>query len=634
VNNALKSVDTRWRTLLFSRFLRFFPALICVLFAWTSCRSTPGETILPTEIRLPPPPASNGAGGVFTPAPVPPPPAPAGTAATATAPTTGSIVEQIRFHTERGTPSSIQEALEIISSRNLGGTEHGRMMNFINSTLMRTLYPSIQVQLPPTDPPLIHIYAVILREAERGIYTVPRPNSTNYLELVLPFLAYYPDRNRNVDGSRRPGTAERHIPPERFLAALPDLRFAAALNEGSVLAGYFIAVVYEQTGAFDDALRQYAHMWDLFPEFFPAPLAIARIMQAQGRNQELLPFLLDLSRHFPGNLQIVRQVALAHYRAGNWAQATPAIDTVLQQNPRNAEFVLMRAHILVQQRQFLRAQEALDFYASISPVNAFHQFLRARVNAEGFNNREAALNYLRAILRTPPAAANGHIHNEAMLYAVRLLMASPHPADHSEGRVLLARLLDVPAPPLEVLALALDDAIRQEAWVPARLYLNRLLAERRSFGDLLAAFTLERAQGNSAAALAFARELRTLEPANEEAAIAYITALIDNGALTNASTLIHSRLAAIPSGSLRSRYLFLRSRLHQSEEQQLSDLRASLFEDPRNVDSLIAMFEIHHLRGDGRRAVHYLRQAIALAPDNPRLRRYQAEYALVPGSGF
>jgi predicted Zn-dependent protease len=58
-------------------------------------------------------------------------------------------------------------------------------------------------------------------------------------------------------------------------------------------------------------------------------------------------------------------------------------------------------------------------------------------------------------------------------------------------------------------------------------------------------------------------------------------------------------------------------------------LRASLFEHPRNVDSLIAMFEIHHRRGDQRRAAHYLRQALAIAPDNPLLRVHAADYAAV-----
>jgi hypothetical protein len=38
------------------------------------------------------------------------------------------------------------------------------------------------------------------------------------------------------------------------------------------------------------------------------------------------------------------------------------------------------------------------------------------------------------------------------------------------------------------------------------------------------------------------------------------------------------------------------------------------------------MFEIYHRRKDQRRAVYYLKQALALDPDNPQLRSYETEY--------
>ena len=592
--------------------LNFF-YLFCALFAWTACRSTPPpvESAPPAEVAVTPgQPAPQPAGGG------------------------GGIVDEIRSHTERATPTSILQALDIISSRNLGGTEFGRVMNFVNVTLLTTLYPSVQAQLPRLDPPLTHVYARILRDAERGVYTPPRPHASDYLELVLPFLAYYPGRNRIPDGSRRPGTAERTVPPERFLSALPDLQRAVSLNEQSLLAGYFIGIVYEQTGRLEDALRQFSRMWDMVPEFFPAPLGTARIMDAQGRTQEAVRLLADLAARFPGNLQIMRQLALAYYRSGDWARAETAVAEVLQRNNRDAEFILMRAHILVQQRQFVRAQAPLDIYATINPNHPLHLFLRARVQAEGFNNRDAALGYLRTILRSPRTAANAEIHDEASIYAARLLMTSPRPADQNEGRELLNRLLAVPSPPLEVVALALDDAIQNEAWGQARTYLNRLLNERRSFQDLLAAYTLEHAQGNNAAALSFARELHRMEPANEEGIIAYISALIATGRRDEAARMIETRLNAIPGGSLRSRYFFLRSQTRGSEALMMNDLRSSLFEDPRNLDSLMAMFEIHHRRRDERRAVYYLRQALAIAPDNSRLRRYAAEYSAALGGGF
>jgi hypothetical protein len=44
------------------------------------------------------------------------------------------------------------------------------------------------------------------------------------------------------------------------------------------------------------------------------------------------------------------------------------------------------------------------------------------------------------------------------------------------------------------------------------------------------------------------------------------------------------------------------------------------------------MFEIYHRRRDERRAVYYLKQALALAPANAALKRYEQEYAALLGN--
>jgi Tfp pilus assembly protein PilF len=90
----------------------------------------------------------------------------------------------------------------------------------------------------------------------------------------------------------------------------------------------------------------------------------------------------------------------------------------------------------------------------------------------------------------------------------------------------------------------------------------------------------------------------------------------------------------VSGGVLKSRYYYLRSRLRSGDDAIMNDLRSALFEDPRNVDALVAMFEIYHRRRDQRRAVYYLKQAVALAPDNAVLRRYEAEYRAALGTSY
>jgi cytochrome c-type biogenesis protein CcmH/NrfG len=138
---------------------------------------------------------------------------------------------------------------------------------------------------------------------------------------------------------------------------------------------------------------------------------------------------------------------------------------------------------------------------------------------------------------------------------------------------------------------------------------------------------VEHGQGNNAAALSYARELYERDHSNEEGMITYVSALIDTGRQSEAGGMIESRLSVLPGGVLKSRYFYLRSRIRDPEDSVMNDLRSSLFEDPRNLNALIAMFEIYHRRRDERRAVYYLKQALALSPNNPQLKRYEAEYS-------
>jgi predicted Zn-dependent protease len=480
-------------------------------------------------------------------------------------------------------------------------------MNAVNGTLLRTLYPGVAAQIPAQDLPQNHNYARILRDAERGTYS-PIPSSRDFLELVLPFLAYYSGQNGTQD---------------QLLAALPDLQRAQEMNPASVLPPYFIGMIYERSGRLDEAFELYSKAWELSSECYPAALALAQVLELQDRAGEAVDLLLDLTIAFPDNLQVKRQLAIAYYKARDWSRAEPAIAEILQRDSRDGEFILMRAHIMVEQGQFIQAQAPLDLYASINSNNRLYLFLRARVQFEGYRNRDSALTYLRSLLRN----AGGALDDEASVYAARLLMESSREADQTEGRNLLTRLLEDTAPSLTVITLALQDAIRREAWAEARPYLVRLLSERRSSQDLLDAYTVEKEQGNNAAALSYARELYERDPSFEEGTVAYITALIDTGRREEAVRIINTRLGNAPAGASRSRYHYLLSRTRTNEEDALNDLRSSLFEDPRNLNALIAMFEIYHRRRDERRAVYYLKQALALAPNNPQLKRYEAEYA-------
>ncbi|MCL2720256.1 MAG: tetratricopeptide repeat protein [Treponema sp.] len=516
----------------------------------------------------------------------------------------GGIAEEIRTLTETGILSSMLDALELIRNRDISATEFGRMMTGINVLLIRLVYPDSVATLPMIDLPLASNYSHIIREAQRGNYISPASASVDFFEHILPFLAINEQTGSNVLSN-----------------ALRDLNKAVSLQPSSVLPLYFTGLILEREGRYNEAEVAYRRAYNISNRCYPAQIGIGRIKRFTGNANEAIDVFSDLAIHFPDSNLIRRELAISYFVNRDWSRALSSVDEILRMEPRDGDFLLLRASILIEQGLFSQANISLDSYASINPNNRTYLFLRARVQAEGNRNRDSALNYLRSILRSSPNDV------EAMTYASTLLMESSRPADQAEGRELLERLRLTSGSSIDVLSLSLRDAIQRESWQEAMGFLNRIFTVRRTDQDLIDGYYIEHNLRNNTRAFNYARELYERDNSNNEYTIIYISALIDNGRRDEASRLVESRLASVSGGQVMSRYYFLRSRLQTNQDSALNDLRSSLFEDPRNLDAIISMFEIYHVRREERRAVHYLRQALAISPDHPRLRPYMREYA-------
>jgi tetratricopeptide (TPR) repeat protein len=509
------------------------------------------------------------------------------------------IVDEIRALIEIGIPDSLNEALDLIQNRELDTSEFGRIMNYVVITFFRTIYPDLTTMLPRTDPPPNHAYTVIIRNAAQGVYSPPPADSSDFLECILPFLAFF-----TPNGTKS------------YATALPSLRRAAELNPDSVLPPYFLGFVYEYTGSLKEARSSFERAAARSEACYPAAIGLARVMDASGQKQAAASILQELVNKYPDNMAIKRQLALNYYNNNDWSRAESAIAEILQKDNRSSDFSLMYARALVENGQLIQAQDSLEQYASINPNNRLYLFLRARIQAEGYHNRDAALTYLRAILRSPM------INDEISIYTAGLLLESRREDDRNEGRSLLRSLLNEPRPSFPLILLAFQEALRQKAWEEAAVYLDRVLAEDRA-AHLLDAYTIENGRGNKQAALAYANEFHQQNPSSEEGTFALASMFIETGAHSEAGRLIENRLQKLAGGSVKSQYYYLRSSLRTNEAEALEDLRSSNFEDPRNLRALIGLFKAYQQQGDERRAIFYLKQALALDPEAPELQAYK-----------
>jgi len=512
---------------------------------------------------------------------------------------------------EWGSPASLTQAAGLFIDAPAVPADQRRALSAAAIIIARIVYPELSLGLPVVSGS--HPYERIIRDVERRTYTPPPPASADFLEHILPFLALYNYSNFGAG-----------IDPSRYQAALPHLEQAARLNSASVLPPLFRGFALEKTGNIKEAEAAYNLAQAQDNSCYPAGLGLARLLHVQKKYDEERILLNGLQARNLSSTEIRKQMARLLMATGDTQQADNLITDILRLESRNGEFLLFRTRLLLDRASWQQAQSTLDTLAALDSANRQYIFLRARYQAEGQRNRTAAINLLQPLYRSQPD------NSEIAVYLTSLLLESSRADDITEGRTMLAGLLAASPVMPETLSLAAADSIGRENWQEAKGYLDQLLTGKRERKDLLNAWKVERALGNFAAALSHARELFNRAQgasADAEGTAAYITSLIDTGRHSEAGKILDERMATVPGGTDKSRFYFLRSRLRTSEETVLNDLRSALFEDPRNLDALIAIFEIYHRKKDERRAVYYLRQALAIAPNNSQLNRYKTEYA-------
>ncbi|MDR0784731.1 MAG: tetratricopeptide repeat protein [Treponema sp.] len=533
-----------------------------------------------------------------------------GASSQAARPTTSAeILREAHDLLEIGSPGALHNALLLIENRALSQSEYGRMLSAIAALLADLIYPDAGINPEAVNPPSHLAYTKIIADTRQGTWTPPPADSADYLTNILPCVVLVTDATADVNN-----------------AALPFLEKARQINPQGVLAAYFSALVFERQGRLLDARRLYDEAVTLSNgECYPAFLGIARILARVGRHDEAITLLIETARLYPDNIAARRQLAVSYIAAGEWEKADEVIAAALARNSRNPEFLLMRAQVCIELGRYNQAQLPLDTYipAGGAETNRQYLFLRARLAWEGNRSRSAAIAPLRTILTAAPHDV------EARIYLARLLLGASQAVFKTEGRQFLAGLLTEPSPGLEVFQLALDDAIAREVWTEAERYLAEILKGPPSLSGFKNAILVKKGLGDRAAALDFARAAVVAFPDDENARLDLIGMLAESeerAEQNEGGAMIDAALAELKTAGARSRAHYYRSRLRASDEDAVNDLRASLLEDPRNIDALLGLIAIYDRRKDTRRVTFYLQQALVLAPDHPEVTRLRLLY--------
>lgn len=493
-----------------------------------------------------------------------------------------------------GSPESIHRAVERINADSQGMTDQNRVALAVAGELVRILYPLESVTWPMPSVPDTDPVIRIIRTARMGAYDYT-VDSTDFFSLVLPSLVLVTSPSQQ----------------DFFKDAEKDLLRAADLNRKSVLPQWFLGIIAERRNDFPAADRFYQKAWELDDSCYPAGVAYTRSLVRLGRGATALENARLLSSRYPKAIELVRLCADAAFAMQEWDIADAYILEVLQAEPRNADYLLLRARILVERRDYLKANSLLDAFATTNRTNKNYLLLRARVSREWNRNPAAATGFLQEAVRLYPE------DQEVLLSTASISYQTGVSINNRSAREFVSTVLARDPENRNALTLLLSDYIGTGEWNNAVRTGERLVSidSSGSSRELLVQAYL--GSGDPKRAASIARSLYESSSRTDSLTGLYLQSLIDIADTATARTIIADRKPNA-SSSLKSVLYYYESRMISDPEQRLSVLRSSLLADPRNGSALFAMYQWYFDRSDYRKSQYYLKQVIALEPMNRR----------------
>jgi tetratricopeptide (TPR) repeat protein len=515
-----------------------------------------------------------------------------------------ALMERAGELIERGAPEHLRQAVELLRDPAESFPEAEEQIAFA-LTLFELLYPELARSDYLTNGGVYSAYSgpytQILDRAETGQQPVSGSSVAggDFFDLVVPAL--FLTRLDDEEAEQSPGLS----------GYLDPLEQAQRRKSSSVLPPYFQGRIHELQGRLDQAATMYRTSADLAPSFYPGRRRLAALLLRQGKTAEALALLEQLEELLPEDRALLYPLAEAYYQSGQLEAASAAVAQVLLEEPDQPDALLLRARVLVAEGNWSQALRVINLLLYQHPDNQDAYLLAALLQYEEAKDPEAALELIKEAESQFPDAA------EFPELAGRIYLDTGR---DGEGLNELQRALNLETGRVSTLRLLLSNAMDMRRWLQAAIYLSEILEQERSQEDLLQAIEIYRSLGDPAQVQYYAEQLYQGNPTVENLVV-YAQALLEVELPEQAAALIDQGLEQADTPALRSTMLTLQATLLEEEapEEALALIREALMEHPQNYLALVKIAELYENQRELRKASLYLKQAIALDPNNVAL---------------
>lgn len=505
---------------------------------------------------------------------------------------------------ENGSPDALRQVATLLKKNATLYSEQELVLLNICKEVMRIVWPSEESLLDIPQVTEANVYTLAIDSAARGLYDESTGKS-DFFTLVLPSLLLLTNEEKTDfwDESRE------------------ALTKALELNPNSVLANYLIGTLYLKTNEPSLALLSFAKAAQGAASNKEVQYALALSRMQTGDYENALSSAERLLVSDPQNIALLELCCDSAAALQDYDKAEQYVLRVLQLEPENVHFVLVRARILMTKGDYIKASSLLDVYSKSSLVDRDYLLLRATLQREWNKNNAAAAETIGRALSYYTE------DEEILLFAAKVSGDTGLPIGGLTTLELAERVLQIHPGQKEAILISIAELGRLEAWQKAYELSTDLLSQSDvPQNDVLYShIDICIALNYFEEALSLARPLYDAAPEDEEAQQAYVKVLVASGRQAQASKLISDLLASASNAKMKSFLYYQKSLLDTDSETILSDLRSSLTANPRNKDSLYRLYRIYYNRQDWRRAQYYLKQVVALNRSDPDMLALDAE---------
>ena len=506
----------------------------------------------------------------------------------------GAILQEVRSNITLGTPRSLDIALNTLYSFNLHSSEAGSELAFVANRLYHFVYPYLKYGAEPNRPPSGSIYPRLFEAVDQGrVPDIPQEETT-FLSSLASAVAVLTSSS-----------------PEQRERAGEVTTYVVQINPNSMLALYLHGYYLEFEEEYQEAQELYRRVLENDGSCYPARLGLVRVYYAQGNPEAALPHVKQLQLEFSEKRYVLQWAINVYLQAGDLETADRLLSNAIIQFPDQTVFLQKRAQLLELQGKYEQARRIAAVVEQRSGETPETLLVRVQSMIRNDRHEEALVLAERGMQEYPAFQRFSALYGELLIQIGRREAAFEH----------FQRRLEQDPKNLSIVSSLIDTAIELERWSAAVDYLEKLLEVRQTVSLLRKAVRVYDALDQPQTAVRYARRLSEEFPDDPVAVRTYLNQLLGSGYRQEAVEYVDRRVNETSQSEVRSVLLYFRARLVQDQSSKLEYLQSSLLENVQNINALIEIAELYESTGEYNKAIRYLRQAIALKPEDQSLRR-------------